>query len=50
MAGEEANELYCQFEYNDGEDQIYDIVLRKFENYCAIPLGMFCVNGLCFGI
>ena len=34
-AGEEANEVYSQFEYdNDGDDENYTVVLGKFEDYC----------------
>ena len=34
-AGEEAYEVYSQFEYdNDGDENNYEIVLQKFEDYC----------------
>lgn len=34
-AGDEAYEVYSQFEYdNDGDENNYDIVLQKFHEYC----------------
>ena len=34
-AGEEANEIYGQFEYDNDNDNVdYTIVMQKFENYC----------------